>query len=69
MQQAQNYKGIIKIWLLTRGFMHFLRVEILVGDYKNTTVAHGGRDMHMEMVKRTTAMLGSEGDRWQQRVV
>lgn len=41
----------------------------MVVTYKNTTVAHGGRDMHMEMVKRTTAILGSEGDRWQQRVV
>ena len=43
--------------------------KYLHGGYKNTTVAQGGRDMVMEMVKRTTAMLGSEGDRWQQRVV
>ena len=42
----------------------------MVVTYKNTTVAHGGRDMHMEVVKRTTtAILGSEGDKWQQRVV
>ena len=41
----------------------------MVVTYKNTTVAHGGRDMHVEMVKRTTAILGSEGDRWRQRVV
>ena len=41
----------------------------MVVTYKNTTVAHGGRDMRMEMVKITTAILGSEGDGWQQRVV
>ena len=42
-------------------YVHYM----VVVTYKNTTIAHGGRDMHMEMVKRTTAILGSEGDRWQ----
>ena len=68
--------AIIKlIWkiLLEKGQIykdnHFIVNKHLAPIYKNTTVGHGGKDMHMEMVKRTTSILGSEGDRWQQRVV